>query len=228
MIQDRINPKFPKLSEQSQVLWLLFETLQDYKTHQFFYSIQTLCGITGRYHQSIIRSISDLEFIEVISIIRKHRQVNKYTLLECPIKKNGYFVYPLSMSDIPSNVVKSYPRKCPNIPSKASKSVSKTNDTNELQETIQFLSPSDLSPSDLSITIPNNNTGPVLIAETMPIVRKDKSKEEKEKEFLLEKFQYLDSLSVERQQAVIKSREFDVSKYQKYLENKNNGDENGN
>lgn len=182
MIQDRINPKFKLLNSSSQTIWLLFETLQDYKTHQLYYAIDTLCELTGHHTQSIIKSISDLEQKQIIVTNKKHRQVTHYLLLESILIKRNKFKYEIGDSLVltfkTSKSDKSKPRKVKVKTKNTQKNAPNSNDIAVLQDKVETLSPLDLSPLDLS-NIPNkDHTNIVHIASTEPTSRKDKIEEE--------------------------------------------------
>ena len=185
MIQDRINPKFTLLKSFPQVIWLLFETLQDYKTHQLYYAIDTLCEITGHHTQAIEKAITDLENIQIIVTKKKHRQVTHYLLLETILIKNDKFKYEIDDSLVltfkTSKSDKSKPRKVKVKTKNTPKNAPNSNDIAVLQDKGEALSPLDLSPLDLSSTIPNkDHTNIVHIASTEPISKKDKIEKEME------------------------------------------------
>ena len=107
-IKDIWNPKFKLLNAIPQALWLMYPTMEDRKTHEFNYSLETLTDLTGHTKKSIIKANKDLEDHEIISKVTAHRKTTTYTLKEKPRLtnldiKNGDTSFILSVTSTPND-----------------------------------------------------------------------------------------------------------------------------
>ena len=107
-IKDIWNPKFKLLNAIPQALWLMYPTMEDRKTHEFNYNLETLTDLTGHTKKSIIKANKDLEDHEIISRVTAHRKTTTYTLKEKPRLtnldiKNGDTSFILSVTSTPKD-----------------------------------------------------------------------------------------------------------------------------
>jgi len=106
MITDTINPKFKILDSTAQASWFLYLIIKDHKTHQFFYSIDTLADMTGHTKVTIIKANNQLEANNIISTEKSHRKQTVYTVLEKIKLSKGDTAFLLSIETIPKEEVR--------------------------------------------------------------------------------------------------------------------------